>query len=147
MNLITLDDTAVVQYIPAMSIEDMLRNTPEYFSEHCLPPIGSKLLKEKGERQSYEVEITRPRSIQGWRMADIRETLWLWIWNERFEKFRINRRVLRTSTKYKLPCESHLSLTEPVLVVDLNTSTVRVRAEYPTAARYSATSFWLRSHQ
>ncbi len=145
MNLIAPDDTFVTQYIPAMSIEYMLENNPQYFSQHCLPPIGSRLLKESGERQSYEVQITRPESGRGWRMANIRETLWLWIWNERFERFRINQKILRTSTRYVLPCQSHLPLTEPVLLVDLQDTTVRVRAEYPNVINKEySTSFWLR---
>lgn len=148
MNLIAPDDTFVIQYIPAMSIADMLRNTPHHFSQHCLPPIGNRLLYDAGERQSYEIEVfsnTQPEDIYGWRMADIRETLWLWIWNERFQKFRINKQMLETSTSYALPCESHLRTSLPVLVVDLADTTVRVRAEYPSAIdKHLATCFWLR---
>ena len=148
MLLVAFDETTVSQYIPAMSIADMLKNTPHHFSQHCLPPLSDRLLYEAGERQSYEIDVfasTQPEDIYGWRMADIRETLWLWIWNERFQKFRIGKKMLRTSSNYELPCESHLRTSLPVLVVDLADTTVRVRAEYPSAIDMDlATSFWLR---
>jgi hypothetical protein len=131
--------------IPQVPILHLMQSCPNLFDMGTNSYASESFMRERGEGGSYffHFDITPPTELptNTWRKADARETVWLIIFQRRYEESEPYAGLINTSSCLLLP--SHLRTVLPTVLVECKSGGLTFRSGYSVDIPANTPSFWL----